>query len=140
MKPTEQIESLWSEALTIHFAPSMREKEPAVIVIAFMQSDKAAEGYNLLLDNFSNKETTVVLTVKSNSVLSFALVAKATADTVKLDNLQYNKQELDDFKLKHGKDIKFVLAVGILGQVPPALIATRDPFRPYVADGYIITE
>lgn len=140
MKPTEQIEQLWNGAISAHFYPS-EENQPAAIMLGFVEPDKPRDGYILLLKHFSNRENTIVLN-KTGNTLSLSIVYKATADTIKIDNLSYNPKDLNEFirSEPNSKESKYMFMVAMLGQAQPVVISPYNPPQIYVADGYIITE
>lgn len=135
----DKIEKSFQTASSIEFHPSRDlEKEPSVIILVFDKERAGADTYNLLLDNYGNKELVIVIS-PSKSTLDISFVSKKTADTINLKNLRYDKNQLESFLAIQPKNECFVFAIGFNSNGKLVLTATREPFSPLLIYKYEIT-
>lgn len=134
----DKIEKSLGASTAIQFFPTPDyNKEPPVIVLVFPQPHDGADGYNLLLDNYKDKNASLVIFKNANKV-DISIVAKDTADAINIKALNFDKNQLADFLTKEPKDRRFVFAVGFISGRQLNLTATRDPFSPVLLDKYEI--
>ena len=138
MKIIDKIEKSLGTATAIQFFPTPDyNKEPPVIVLTFDKPYDGADGYNLLLDNYKDKNASLVIFKNANKV-DISIVAKDTADTINIKNLNFDNNQLADFLTKEPKDRRFVFAIGFISGRQLSLTATRQPFSPVLLDKYEI--
>jgi hypothetical protein len=134
----DKIEKSLGTANSIQFLPTPNyDIEPPVIVLTFDKPHDGANGYNLLLDNYKDKTASLVIFQNANKV-DISIVAKDTADAVNIKNLNFDKNQLDNFLTKEPKDRRFVFAIGFVSGGQLNLTATRQPFSPVLLDKYEI--
>jgi hypothetical protein len=135
----DKIEKSLGSATAIQFFPTPNyEKEPPVIVLTFDKPHDGAVGYNLLLDNYKDKNASLVIFKNANGKVDISIVAKDTADAINIKNLKFDSNQLADFLTKEPKDRRFVFAIGFVSGGQLALTATREPFSPVLLDKYEI--
>lgn len=138
MTVIDKIEKSLGGATAIQFFPTPDyNKEPPVIVLTFDKPHSGADGYNLLLDNYKDKNASLVI-FNSGNTLDISIVAKDTADAINIKNLNFDSNQLADFLTKEPKDRRFVFAIGFISGGLLNLTATRDPFSPVLLDKYEI--
>jgi hypothetical protein len=134
----DKIENSFGTATAIQFFPTPNyDREPPVIVLTFDKPHDGTEGYNLLLDNYKDKNASLVIFKKGNNI-DISIVAKDTADAINIKNLNFDSNQLADFLTKEPKDRRFVFAVGFVSGGQLNLTATREPFSPVLLDKYEI--
>jgi hypothetical protein len=134
----DKIEKSLEKANAIQFFTTPNyEKEPPVIVLLFDKQNDGIDGYNLLIDNYKNKNTTLVIFQYENKV-NISIVVKDTADAINIKNLNFDKNQLTDFLTKEPKDRRFVFAIGLISNKQVVLTPTRHPFSPVLLDKYEI--
>jgi hypothetical protein len=134
----DKIEKSLGGATAIQFFPTPDyNKEPPVIVLTFDKPHDGADGYNLLLDGYKDKNASLVI-FNSGNRLDISIVAKDTADAINIKNLKFDSNQLADFLTKEPKDRRFVFAIGFVSGGQLALTATREPFSPVLLDKYEI--
>lgn len=134
----DKIEKSLEKANAIQFFTTPNyEKEPPVIVLLFDKQNDGTDGYNLLIDNYKNKNATLVIFQNENKV-NISIVVKDTADAINIKNLNFDKIQLADFLTKEPKDRRFVFAIGLTSNGQLTLTATREPFSPILLDKYVI--
>lgn len=138
MNVIDKIEKSLGVATAIQFFPTPDyNKEPPVIVLTFDKPHDGADGYNLLLDDYKDKNASLVI-FNSGNRLDISIVAKDTADAINIKNLKFDSNQLADFLTKEPKDRRFVFAIGFVSGGQLALTATREPFSPVLLDKYEI--
>jgi hypothetical protein len=138
MTVIDKIENSLGVATAIQFFPTPDyNKEPPVIVLTFDKPHDGVDGYNLLLDNYKDNNTSLVI-FNSGNRLNISIVAKDTADAINIKDLNFDKNQLEDFLKKEPKDRRFAFAIGFVSGGQLALTATRDPFSPVLLDKYEI--
>lgn len=138
MTVIDKIEKSLGTATSIQFFPTPDyNKEPPVIVLTFAKPHEGAEGYNLLLDNYKDKNASLVVFKNGNKV-DVSIVAKDTADAINIKKLNFDSNQLADFLTKEPKDRRFVFAIGFVSCGQLSLTATRQPFSPVLLDKYEI--
>ncbi len=138
MTVIDKIEKSLGTATAIQFFPTPNyDREPPVIVLTFDKPHDGADGYNLLLDNYKDKNSSLVIFQKTNKV-DISIVAKDTADAINIKALNFDKNQLTEFLTKEPKDRRFVFAIGFVSGGQLNLTATRDPFSPVLLDKYEI--
>lgn len=134
----DKIEKSLGTATAIQFFPTPNyDREPPVIVLTFDKPHDGADGYNLLLDNYKDKNASLVIFKNANKV-DISIVAKETADAINIKNLNFDSNQLADFLIKEPKDRRFVFAIGFITSRQLNFTATRDPFSPVLLDKYEI--
>lgn len=79
MTVIDKIEESLGGATAIQFFPTPDyNKEPPVIVLTFDKPHGGADGYNFLLDNYKDKNASLVI-FNSGNTLDISIVAKDTA-------------------------------------------------------------
>ena len=138
MTVIDKIEKSLGGATAIQFFPTPDyNKEPPVIMLTFDKPHSGADGYNLLLDNYKDKNASLVI-FNSGNTLDITIVAKDTADAINIKNLNFESNQLANFLTKEPKDRRFAFAIGIISGGQLNLTATRDPFSPVLLDKYEI--
>ena len=133
----DQIEQSFRTATSVQFHPTDNyEKEPPVVALVFDRQHDGATGYNLLLDNYQNKDTTLVINKRDKKYLDISLVNKLTADAINVNNLTYDNTQLTDFFNKEPKDRKFVFVIAFIDEGRLTFTATREPYLPFWVDKY----
>ena len=134
----DKIEKYLEKANAIQFFTTPNyEKEPPVIVLVFDKQNDGIDGYNLLIDNYKNKNATLVIFQYENKV-NISIVVKDTANAINIKNLNFDKNQLNDFLTKEPKDRRFAFAIGLISNGQLALTVTRQPFSPLLLDKYEI--
>lgn len=134
----DEIEKLLETATSIQFFSTPDyNKEPPVIVLTFDKPYDGADGYNLLLDNYKDKNASLVI-FKNKNKINISIVSKDTADAINIKNLNYDSNQIADFLSKEPKDRRFVFAIGFVSGGQLNLTATRESFSPVLLDRYEI--
>jgi len=138
MTVIDKIEKSFGAATSIQFFPTPDyNKEPPVIVLTFDKPNDGADGYNLLLDNYKDKNASLVV-FKNVNKIDISIVAKDTADAINIKLLNFDSNQLANFLTKEPKDRRFVFAIGFVSGGQLNLTATREPFSPVLLDKYEI--
>lgn len=134
----DRAENLLGSATAIQFFPTLDyTKEPPIVALIFSKPEDGIEGYNLLLDNYKDKNATLVI-FKKDTGIDISIVAKDTADAINIKHLSFDSSQLDDFLAKEPKDRRFVFAIGFISGSHVSFVPTRQPFSPVVLDKYEI--
>lgn len=134
----DKIEKSLGTATAIQFFPTPDyNKEPPVIVLTFDKPQDGADGYNLLLDNYKDKNASLVV-LKNGNKIDISIVAKDTADAINIKHLNFDNNQLADFLTKEPKDRRFVFVIGFISSGQLTFTATRQPFSPVLLDKYEI--
>lgn len=134
----DKIENALGAASSIQFFPTPNyDKEPPVVVLIFDQPHGGADGYNLLLDNYKDKNASLVIFQNGDKV-DISIVIKDTGDAINIKNLNRDKIQFNDFLTKEPKDRRFVFAIGFVSGGQLTLTATREKFSPVLLDKYEI--
>src|SRR5699024_5421512 len=103
MTVIDRIEKSIGTATSIqYFSTTDYKKEPTVIVLTFDRPHDGADSYNLLLDNYKDKNASLVVFKNENNV-NISIVAKDTADAINIKHLNFDSNQLVDFLTKEPK-------------------------------------
>jgi hypothetical protein len=112
MKENE-FEEYFKNSLGLKFFKSKDySMEPPLISIIFKDETESIKPYKYLYDNLTKDELALVFKIKNNNTITLSIIDKVNSKIFSIENLNYSKSELIDFK-KNGKFGKYsMFAIG----------------------------